>query len=606
MKRILHNGRISRRKFLIVGAIATTASSLGIKGCSQSSKPRGDALLFQLAHSNDNFTFALVADPQISKKNTQSALPATSQIKLIEIVNELNQINPKLPFIVFNGDMVESAQHDEVKNFLHRTQTLSSSAILVHGNHDGHFPYPEFKQMQKASNGTEGTEFSFDCGRWHFITFPCNFKENEDYAAHLLDWLAADLHANQQRPTMVFEHYHLLPQGLTQLAWYTYSKPFKQKLIEQLTTYGNVRYVICGHVHNGIQTSLKTAWTYRGINFITAPTCTGSRNFGEEYPQFQKGMIQNQKDTGGGYYLLIDIQGETAQIRGRLAGVTEDYVYPGQFRTYEDQEPLWFKNVTDYSPNSSLVNSSFEDGLQGWMKPYRYIADANPGYIAQAVAAPTLSGQSAYLFCREKGQAWARDEVMELYQMVQVPAGASPVLTAHYHPEASLKNGGGYMRLCFYQGKQLQLLMLFDWSDGQKGKSVNVSKHSIYTATGKDGTALALDLRGMKKQALFWELPATSGNWHQIQVAPDAFYDQALQQPGEFAKLGIDRVLVAVGVWCLRDDGSQSGAFFDELKLEMQPTPEQALIIDDEAIAVISEVAFHTDFGKERLEEEAT
>jgi len=255
----------SRRTFLIGSAIATI--SLGLKSCAQGFAPR--SLSARLAQVGNEFSFALVADPQLSLKHSDEALYLTAQQKLTDTVLELNAA--KLPFVVFNGDMVADADPAPIKNFLNRVENLEPLTILVHGNHDGAHPYPEFKQMQKTCNGTEDVYFSFNCGKWHFVTFPCKFRRNQKYQAELLNWLAKDLEKNRDRPTMVFEHLHLLPLGLTQLSWYTYDKPFKQQILEILTKYGNVRTVICGHVHNGIQTSIKTGWTYKDINFISAP-----------------------------------------------------------------------------------------------------------------------------------------------------------------------------------------------------------------------------------------------------------------------------------------------------------------------------------------------
>jgi len=590
----LFNRPISRRQFLAAQAATVVAFAFGIKSCKRATSANR---LLDLANIGEDFTFALIADPQVHVKKAKNPVFITSQRKLTQIVREVNQFNPQVSFALFDGDMVHGAIPEQVDNFLERMKLLNAPSIMVHGNHDGHYPYTEFQRMQRAGNGGKEVQFSFDCGRWHFVTFPCNLGTTEYNEAQILRWLDADLQANRDKPTIVFEHYHLLPQGLTALAWYTYDKTFRRQLIDQLAKYGNVRYVICGHVHNGIQTSIKTAWTYKGMNFITAPTCTASRSFGEEFPQFQAGLPQSEQDLGGGYYLLLDIKGENAQIRGRLAGSNAEFLYPNQFTEYADQEPFWFKEVADHPTTPTLVNPSFDEGLKGWMQPYRYVTDTDPGFVTQAIAQPAYdSGQSARLFCREKGQIWARDELTELYQIVELPASGSPLLSARYYPEPNLLQGGGYIRICAYRDRQPGLFMMFDWSDGHKQESSSVTNYISYMAWGnnqKKGRLLNKLIK--RKQVQRFDLPGAPGQWHQLQVALDTLYDTIVQQPGAFAALKLDRVLIAVGVWSLPDPGAQSGACFDALSFEAQSTPPPALVIDQQAIAPIDERVFQTN-----------
>jgi 3',5'-cyclic AMP phosphodiesterase CpdA len=585
---------ISRRQFLAAQAATVVAFIFGIKGCKRATSANR---LLELVNADENFTVALIADPQVHVKDAKNPVFSTSQRKLTEIVRELNQLDPRLSFVLFDGDMVHSATPQQVENFLERMKPLDAPSIMVHGNHDGSYPYTEFSRMQQAGNGSKEVQFSFDCGRWHFVTFPCNLGTTEYTEAQVLNWLDADLQANQDKPTIVLEHYHLLPQGLTALAWYTYGKTFRRQLVDQLAKYGNVRYVICGHVHNGIQTSVKTAWTYQGMNFITAPTCTASRGFGEEFPQFQAGLPKSDQDLGGGYYLLLDIKGENAQIRGRLVGSKAEFLYPNQFTEYADQEPFWFKEVADHPPTPALVNPSFDEGLKGWMQPYRYITDRDPGFVTQAIAQPTYgSGQSARLFCRAKGQVWAGDELTELYQIVELPASGSPLLSAHYYPEPNLRRGGGYIRICAYRDRQPGLFMMFDWSDGHKPANSSVTSYisdMAWDSSWKKMKPLKHLIKG--KRVLRFDLPAAPGQWHQLQVALDTLYDTVVQQPGAFAALGLDRVLIAVGVWSLPDPGAQSGACFDALSFEAQSTPPPPLTIDEQAIAPIDERIFQTN-----------
>jgi hypothetical protein len=130
-----------------------------------------------------------------------------------------------------------------------------------------------------------------------------------------------------------------------------------------------------------------------------------------------------------------------------------------------------------------------------------------------------------------------------------------------------LTNGGGYIRLCTYEQDQLSFLMLFDWGDAGRSKGKIVAQNSAYVSTGREAGPKALTKLGQKKRGLFWRLPADLGQWHTLQVNLQQLYDQAAGA-NAFATLKPNKLLVTVGVWCLRDKGSHSGALFDDLALD--------------------------------------
>lgn len=559
-----------------------------------------------LARVSDRYTFAIIADPQLMERDAASIVSQTSAHNLSQIIKELNAIRPKLPFVILNGDLVQRMIPSHRQNFLERIQALEPLPILVHGNHDGRSPYTEFQRLQQELNGTAETMFSFDCGAWHFVALPCNINSQKD-EAEMLHWLDQDLKHCGDRPVMVFEHLHLLPQGLTQLEWYSFNQPFREKLIDVLSRYGNVRYVFSGHVHNGIKVSVKTAWTYRGIHFITTPTCICSRNFGEEFPQFAAGAKQNKKTVGGGYYLLIDLEQTTVRIRGRMVGTEEEYLYPNQFRSYHDQEPLWFKPITHYPPQELLVNGSFTQGFTGWMQPYRYLTDEKPGFVTQTAIAPIRPGQGVYLFCREKGKLWANEEVLDVYQWVSVSPSEPLMMGGDYWiPSNQLRRGGGYFYLIGYGDGEPRFLLLLDWGNGNRRKNQYTVQHILYTATGQWHKPQTFIQWGQQQRALFIPLPATENQWHSIKVQVNQAYTQATGGDRQLSDFGIERVLLGAGVWCEKRPKSCSGAFFDrlalssDLKTEHQETENvaiPAIVVDNEPVAITAQ-AFQTEFGK--------
>ncbi len=584
-----------RREFLQGIAILSTSGLLPAASCNGAQPARFPSL----EEIGPQFRIAIVADTQVGPADAKGVVPATSQRKMSMIVDEINAMNPAPAFVLFNGDQVENVEKRKVDNFLARAQKLKPLSILVHGNHDGVHPYAEFQAMQKTINGTDGIYFSWNTGDWHFATIPTNIP-SDSYGKEVLDWLEQDLLAHQDRPTIVFPHYHLMPQGLSQLEWYTYDRPFRLRCYDIFRRAGNVRYAIGGHVHNGIQTSFKTAWTYHGTNYLVAPTCTASRNFGEDFPQFAPGLPQGPHDSGGGYYLLLDFNGKEVTLRGRLVGVKEEFLFPSKFQEYIDQEPLWLADLQALSINPAIANGSFKDGLARWNRPYRYAADQDPGFLTRPESPEGATEQALFLACREKGQHWARDEETEIYQRIAAPQAGQSTLAFRFRPGDQTKSGGGYVRLSLFQKRSLVMTILVDWLEGKKDRNTRIGINSQYTAIGKRGIPDGFIKLGQLKQAIFWTLPAQPNHWHSFEIDLPSAINQSLGDSNAWRTLGIDETLLAAGVWCLEDPGSQASTWFDDFTWK-EPAAS-AVLWNDQSLPIDDQV-FVTDFGRDTLDQ---
>jgi len=337
----------------------------------------------QLERQGRDFRFIINADPHVNREIKQ---PHPHNQLLKEFVKEVNGFTPQPAFVLFNGDIYERNFFPEsTDNLIRIAKDLKTLPIAVTGNHDVRdFDVDKtFRPVQKAFNGTTADTFSFDCGLWHFVAMPTKeLLVTRDKEDSFLTWLEEDLKSNRARPTMAFMHYHLLPVGTSQLEFYTYSIGYKNRLLDTLTRYGNVRYVFSGHVHAGIQPSVKTAWRYKGADFVIAPSPVKPRPFGEEYKGFT---------LDGGYYLVADIKGADVRLAGRQIGSAAEHVYPATVREYEKSvDPRALTPAWDLAPTNGK-----------WQSPYRYIADQDPGYVSSAGA------RQARISVHEKGQGWA-------------------------------------------------------------------------------------------------------------------------------------------------------------------------------------------------------
>jgi hypothetical protein len=527
--------------------------------------------LSPLAKNASQYSFAIISDPQLGDNKdyygSWAKNPNINYRMYYQTIQKINALQPA--FAVINGDFVNRyyipAQY---RNFVRMTKLLQVPVVLVHGNHNGIAPFTQFFDAQQELSGQRSLYYSFDVGKWHYIVLP-SIPRNYDPEA-MLNWLANDLKANQTKPTTVFTHYHYLPQGLTQLEYYTQQpRTLRHQILNTALAYGNVKYWYIGHVHNGIKTSVKTAWEYRGTKFITVPTTVIARNFGEEYPLFKKGL------TKGGYFMTIDVNGETATLVGQRADQPDTFTYPSNFRPFSPQfEPRWLEGVPNFTPQP-FTNGSFEQGLQGWQKVWRYIADRKPGFVSQSSRAVSTAGnRSLLLSVREKGRHWANDELVEVYQLVSVPQNTFPLLRLKYYIDQSGAIGGGYIRLHGYRQAEHQFTMLFYvGSDSLRGTEQNTSAIFDQTASGEAGNPGEFGQLVNQKKVMFWKLNQQEDQWHHLKVDIRKLYQRASGLIGQPQMFDVDKLFLSLGVWNGKVPDSMTKLFFDQVSLTWRKTP---------------------------------
>ena len=539
--------------------LVASCLALGLAGLAT----RAASLFPRLEPVGENFTFLINADPHVSRERPNAKSPQPHNQLLREFVKEVNAAPEQPAFVIFNGDIYERQGAPQTTDILLQIiKDLRPLPIAVTGNHDVRdFDVDAiFRPVQHAFNGTTNDTFSFDCGQWHFVVMPTKeLLTSPEKEEAFLKWLDQDLQANRARPTMGFMHYHLLPVGTSQLEFYTQSISYKNRLLDALTRYGNVKYVFSGHVHSGIENSVKTAWEYRGVNFVVAPSPVRPRPFGEEYPEFT---------LDGGYYLKVEVQGKSVRLLGHQIGRPAEHLYPAAFRKFDLAfDPRYFKAVWDLPAETKLRNGGFEDGLAGWNSVFRYMKDKEPGYRISAASDGAASGKrAACLFVSEEGQGWALGEFTEIYQVLRAP-GQAPTLKFDYRGDQG-PNGGGYVWLGGLKGQEVQSVMVFHWGPQMRAKHTLPHVIDYVVTAGGHGGARVQSLR-QQKQALFWKLPVPGEKWLPVEISLAQAMNTAAGKPGLYESLGIDRFIIGLGAWCSDEPGSRSTAWFDDVDLRV-------------------------------------
>ena len=544
--------------------------------------------------AGNNFQFAILADPQVGPEDNKGKVCVNAQETTEQIAKELNAMKHGPAFVLWAGDLVNVFEPKSVTNFKRLCGLFQMPQVLMHGNHDTLPPYDGYKQLQKEISGVESPCYSFDVSKWHFIVTPCNLQGNskaeisEEKA--MLKWLEADLEVNKEKPALFFNHLHFMPQGLTQTEWYHHPIELRKKMLDLLTRHGNVKYYFNGHVHNGIQTAEKVAWEYKGIKFFTVPTIIQPRPYGEEFPEFKDGIEK------GGYYLLVDVNGDNLTLRGRLAGAAGEHVFPlSAFKQFKDEEyPLWFHRLVDLPAQKELLNGDFHSGFEHWSLPERYNRESSPFFIAKTDA------QGAQFAVETPAESiWSDDEYEQASQIVEVAAKKSPTISGRYFLAAAPKAGGGYIMATLMNDTELKGLMMFRWSN-QECASHYLPRSIGYQITGHQTTWMYFQNLGKKKQGMFWKLPDTANVWHSFSFNLGQLYDSTHAE-GAFARLGVTKMQIAFGVWNQNNlPGLRSEARFADISLNF--TGGDSLL--DHAALPVDESVFRCEFGQDVADKE--
>ncbi len=366
------------------------------------------ASFFNLSAGAENFTFAVMADPQggdsddlsngsITRMKIHNAFIENS-VDLVSLLNDP-------AFCLVLGDIVDS--QGQKTNFDHMLAYLKQADVpwlFSVGNHETKYQltfgpgydlsgFANYFAAQQAINGLTKLLYSFNLGRWHFIVWPDPLRNNFwQTHPHYFDWLEQDLEAHRDRPTFFLQHIPLHPIGIDPLINYVESVDVKRQLLDILAKHGNVKYVLSGHVHIPLVASLKTAVSYRGMQLINLPAAGyRPRAFGEE--DLTGGPVQG--------IAVVRIEGDQARITFRTV-TDQEYAYPSSFRPFSpDDYPLWLRHKWELDAPERLVNGDFSEGLAGWHRRYVYPEDQSPSNQCEV---RTLDNQPAlYLFSAEPG-----------------------------------------------------------------------------------------------------------------------------------------------------------------------------------------------------------
>jgi hypothetical protein len=530
---------------------------------------RPETLSIGGAGSEDEFTVAVLADPQGGDPDTPGAVATRMKIHnafIEDSINIVNQLKPSPAFTLVLGDVVD--QQGEASHFavLHRyLKRVRSPVLYALGNHESIYrakfspgyrmeDFNNYFAAQKAMNGLELLLYSFDLGEWHFIVWPdplrSRFWENHP---HYFEWLNRDLDTHRDRPVVFFQHVPVQPIGLDPLIGYTETASYKRRLLEILGRSGNVKYIFSGHVHIPIRASRATAVRFREMQLINLPAAGyRPRGFGEE--ELHGGPSQG--------VMVLRFKGRNAKAFFKTVA-EEVYPYPDSLPELRgDEYPLWLSEKWELPAHAVLLNGDFESGLGGWSRQYVYTESGTPSNRCEVRAAPGKPRRKAlYLACRKRGydapgQDRMPQSINHIAQAVRVAGRPAPlqfdylVDIAVHDPDAW---SGAYLWVEGYRGRHNLLSQVYWIGKAYAGLG------------GPYGSRSAVPIR-------HFSLAGGEGEqWRSavVDVAAD-FEREGLA----FPDLQLDRLCISLGVWHINDGEPHAfGIWFTGLQMRAGTKP---------------------------------
>ena len=509
-----------------------------------------DPSLLGVPTDTQTFTFAVMADPQGGDPQDTS----NGSLTRIKIHNAFVEDSVALVSLIDNpafclvlGDIVDDqgqpTNFEEMLSYFRRAEVPWLFSI---GNHETAYrltfgpgydwsDFANYFTAQRAINGSSKLLYSFDIGRWHFIVWPDPLRDGFwESHPHYFDWLEQDLEKHKDQPTFFLQHVPVHPIGIDPLVSYVESVTVKRTLLDILAKYGNVKYVLSGHVHIPLRASLKTAVSYRGMNLINLPAAGfRPRAFGEE--DLTGGPVQG--------VAVVQIEGEKARLTFRTV-TDQEYVFPESFPELDTEAyPLWLQHKWELPAPERIVNGDFAQDLRGWHRRFVYQEDDSPTHRSEVRTfhgRPALYLSAACRGYRVPGQDRVPQTINRVCQAITLAPGQRPTLSFHYQVDADASRPETWAGA-------------FVWLEGFARDEKKLDRvYSIGKAYG--------NLRDQHRSPSlppteYLELASSADTPHHVVLNVAQDYEQS--SATAYADLNLDRLVVNLGAWTANERPDQ-------------------------------------------------
>lgn len=173
----------------------------------------------QVAASADNLAFVQISDVHFStaKTNTSYRLLAESEELLDDALNQVNE-TPNVDFVMFTGDMIDTAYEKQLMRFLPYANRLKCPWYAVFGNHDISIGGYLSKQLYLDILKSHNKNFVFSKPYYGFvpkkgykvIALDCIINDritaNGQISEEQIEWLDNELSKSKKDIVLIFLH----------------------------------------------------------------------------------------------------------------------------------------------------------------------------------------------------------------------------------------------------------------------------------------------------------------------------------------------------------------------------------------------------------------
>jgi 3',5'-cyclic AMP phosphodiesterase CpdA len=209
--------------------------------------------------------FVQISDPQVMQTNLDNSrrLFKDSFILLKDAIDQLNELED-IEFVIFTGDMIDSAQKSDMMRFISYADKLKYPWYPVLGNHDVSYGgymvkknlIPLMKAHTRGMQNDKGYYTFYPSTQTAIIVLDGTMDFKHTVHGYLdpeqLKWFQTQLEHNKDRVVIVALHYPIIPpfSGSN----HTIYEPGRTEALNMIRKYPNVALVISGHYHT---TSIK-------------------------------------------------------------------------------------------------------------------------------------------------------------------------------------------------------------------------------------------------------------------------------------------------------------------------------------------------------------
>jgi Icc protein len=195
---------------------------------------------------------AQISDLHIKRAGALAYRRVDTGAYLARCITALNALQPRPDAVIMTGDLVDQGDPEQYAHLKTLLAPLEIPYFLLVGNHDERTALRDaFPDRAELRSGGEFVQYQLDVGPLRIIALDSLVpgQSGGNLCDARLQWLATQLDAAQDKPTVVALHHPPFECGIGHMDEIRLDPSAAEKLATLIARYPNVERVLCGHVH---------------------------------------------------------------------------------------------------------------------------------------------------------------------------------------------------------------------------------------------------------------------------------------------------------------------------------------------------------------------